>query len=514
MHTKKYIRTALTVLTFLVLTASQGCTENLPVRKTTVAGQFYPDSKADLEQMIEYFMSNALQKQLPGTITALLSPHAGYIFSGGIAAYAYNQVKGKTYDTVIIIGLSHRYSLENIAAVYPKGKFETPLGYIEIDNILAEKIINKSNNLIKPLPAAHNNEHSIEVQLPFIQKVLPGTKIVPILIGNPGTDISSQIGTAIGEAVKEEKKRVLLIGSTDMSHYPKYEDAQTVDTGVLKALESFDINQINSYIRSVETKNIPNLHCVFCGEGVVYAITTASKVLGADTIKILTYANSGDVPKYGNKDSVVGYTAAVYLKSGKKNIINKGAQPVMKKEFSVSVEAQTELLRLARESITQALDNKQMKYTPKLDELKNQAAVFVTLRTGTGLRGCIGTTTPQEELYKAVIHMAQAAAFEDTRFTPVTKDELTKISIEISVLSPLKQSAVDDIIPNKTGVLVRKGMRGGLYLPQVWDETGWNTEQFMSSLCAHKAGLPPDAWKKDGTDIYTFTVFPFEEHGK
>jgi AmmeMemoRadiSam system protein A len=248
----------------------------------------------------------------------------------------------------------------------------------------------------------------------------------------------------------------------------------------------------------------------------LYTTLYACKKLGGDKVEILKYANSGDTP-YGEKDRVVGYCAVGIFRSkdigreGETSMKDRGAN-VEEEKFYLPEEVQKELLRIARESISTALDGKEVSYEPKYEELNRSAAVFVTLRKRGQLRGCIGTTVPQEPLYKAVIHMAREAAFSDPRFPPVGKSELKDIEIEISVLSPLKLvSSADEIIPKVHGVYIRQGFRGGLYLPQVWEETGWTKEEFLNSLCAHKAGLPENAWKSKNTQIYVFTVFSFEE---
>lgn len=180
--------------------------------------------------------------------------------------------------------------------------------------------------------------------------------------------------------------------------------------------------------------------------------------------------------------------------------------------FKLSPESQTELLTLARKSIENSLLGKKTEFIPKSDELKNLGAVFVTLRKKEHLRGCIGTTMARRAICEEVAEMACAAAFQDYRFPPVTKEELKEIKIEISVLSPLeKVKFADEVKPKIHGVYLRQGNYAGLFLPQVWEETGWTKEEFLSNLASQKAGLPANAWKDPKTDLYVFTVFSFEE---
>ncbi|HCJ67270.1 MAG TPA: hypothetical protein DHV62_08120, partial [Elusimicrobia bacterium] len=470
-------------------------------------------------------------KDEKGELTAILVPHAGYIFSGQVAAYGFKLLEQKKFDTVILIGLAHRYHLGNKAAVYPKGYFQTPLGKIKIDEDIANKLC-QLNPLIEKNVEAHQDEHSLEVELPFLQKIYTSNQpqIVPILIGNSDLNTCRKIGETIAEVIskdlptdlsaeakaKEEAlakagrktKNILLICSSDMSHYPEYSRANRVDKMALAVLERLNPIELKETIDALLLQGIPNLHCVFCAEGALFTTIYAVKKLGANEVKVLHYANSGDV-KTGMKNQVVGYTAVAFLKGLKKTIRE---EEKMKTEFKLSPEAQKELLTLARESIESSLEGKKTEFTPKSQELKNLGAVFVTLRKREQLRGCIGTTMARRAIYEEVAEMACAAAFQDYRFPPVKKEELKDIKIEISVLSPLeKVKSAEEIKPKIHGVYLRQGNYAGLFLPRVWEETGWNKEEFLSNLASHKAGLPEDAWKNTRTDLYIFTVFSFEE---
>jgi len=493
------------------------------IRKPAVAGQFYPSDPNQLNTMLNFFLSNVppIEAKLfeKMELFAIVVPHAGYIFSGQVAAYGFKLLEGQRYDTVIILGLSHRGMLRDTAAIWPDGHFLTPLGKIPIDENVAKELM-KATTLIQKNYSAHLYEHSIEVEVPFIQKVMPASSIVPILLGNPELNICRQVGESIASVIiknQHKKKKILIVCSTDMSHYPNYKDAVSVDNEMLKVLTQLNPEMLRFKSEKILLSGkIPNLGCTFCSEGALYTTLYACKKLGCDKVEVLKYANSGDTP-YGEKDRVVGYCAVGIFKS--KDIERKGETAMKEKSvaaegerFYLPEEIQKELLRLARESISTALEKREISYEPKHEELTKSAAVFVTLRKRGQLRGCIGTTVPQEPLYKAVIHMAKEAAFNDPRFPPVEKSELKDIEIEISVLSPLRLvNSADEIIPKVHGVYVRQGFRGGLYLPQVWEETGWTKEEFLNSLCAHKAGLPENAWKSKNTQIYVFTVFSFEE---
>lgn len=495
-----------------------GCSAQQQVRPAAVAGQFYPDKPEELSSMVDGFLSQVTEDKTKGKLVTLLVPHAGYVFSGQVAAYGYKQIIDAKYDTIIIIGLSHKYHLGNQAAIYTRGYFETPLGKIKIDSALADALCQNSS-LIKENTEAHADEHCIEVQLPFLQRTLKTFEIVPILMSNPELSVCQQIGTSIVQVIKKQKnKRILVICSTDMTHYPSYDDAVNTDKQALSAMSKYDLPLLKQEIDSLMSQGINNLACVFCAEGAVFTVMQIAKDLGADTVEILKYANSGDV-SYGNKSQVVGYSAVAYTTTGKQ----KKSEPVKEKEtkmksdtqnpeFKLSSETQKEMLSLARQSIESALNNITLSYKPTTEEMKKPAAVFVTLQKNGQLRGCIGTTVAQAPLYQTVEYFAKAAAFEDTRFPQVTKSELKELHIEISVLSPMvRVNSADEIKPHLHGVVVKQGFHSGLFLPQVWEHFS-NKEDFLNELCHQKAGLPPTAWKDPGkVELYIFTVFAFEE---
>jgi len=269
---------------------------------------------------------------------------------------------------------------------------------------------------------------------------------------------------------------------------------------------------LQATVKRLERSNLPNLSCVFCGEGAVYTTMYAARALGADTVSVLRYANSADAG--GNPDRVVGYLAAAFSDATAASLPDKETS-MTNTPFSVGAEDQQRLLIAARQSVTVYLAKKTM---PPLDAhgsiaLNTPAAVFVTLNERGSLRGCIGTTAPEYPLLEAVSRMAVAAAFQDYRFPPVNEGELNDLHIEISVLSPLTK--IDDpalIQPGVHGVVIKKGGRSGLFLPQVWEHFNNELEPFMAELCSQKAGLPRDAWKKPNAGLAIFTVFSFEEN--
>jgi AmmeMemoRadiSam system protein B/AmmeMemoRadiSam system protein A len=433
-----------------------------------------------------------------------LAPHAGYRFSGQVDAYAYKQVKGMSFDTVVIIGPSHHFGFPG-AALYDSGVFRNPLGDVEVDSVIAKQLI-KENPAIKSYPQAHIPEHSIEVQIPFLQRTLTSFKIVPILIQDFSKQNCDMLSTALANVLKD--KKVLLIASTDMTHYPVYDESVKADKVTMTALETMNSDTMRQHLDEYMKKSVPELYCMLCGEGPVYVVMDTAKKLGANSVKILKHANSGDVPE-GTKDRVVGYMAAAFYESDKteKKVSSNNL------DSPLTEEQQERLIKLARETIELYLKNgERIQFEPQDERLKVKQGAFVTLRKQGNLRGCIGHIVPMEPLSDTIIDMAIASATEDPRFRRVTPDEMKDIDIEISVLSiPRRVKSADEIEMGKHGVIVGRGMRKGVFLPQVADETGWDKVTFLQHLCADKAGLPKDAWKDKDTEIDIFTAQVFEE---
>ncbi|MBA7485235.1 hypothetical protein ES707_20773 [subsurface metagenome] len=474
-------------------------------RRPAVAGAFYPGNRLLLRRQVDGFLAKAKKVELEGELIALISPHAGYIYSGPVAAYAYKQLQEKDFDTVILIGPSHRVGFAG-ASVYNQGPYQTPLGLVEVDSDLASKIIAQDKS-IRYIPQAHIREHSLEVQLPFLQRTLKDFKIVPILISEPSLKNCQTLADAIFKCVKG--KKVLIVASTDLSHYLSYQKARQLDKVTLDAIVT---------LKPEEVAKKGDM----CGKAAVLTTILLARRLGADKAIILKYLNSGDTA--GPTNGVVGYGAVAIVNPVRSKTPEASASPLVRTSNEVKKgakkmkevynnEEREELLKIARDSIKSFLTTRK---PPRIEtenpKLKQKRGVFVTLRRGEALRGCIGFIEPIFPLYHAISECAISAATKDIRFPPVTEGELPKITIEISVLSPTKRIvSVDEIKMGTHGVTVKKGLHHGVFLPQVAEETGWSKEEFLSHLCSGKAGLPPDAWKDKDTEIYIFTVEKFEE---
>jgi AmmeMemoRadiSam system protein B/AmmeMemoRadiSam system protein A len=460
-----------------------------PVREPAVAGAFYPESESEINSMIDGFFEKAELPELDKYIRAMVVPHAGYVYSGQVAAYGYKSLIGKDIKTVILIGNSHKEQFDGIS-VFPKGHYKTPLGNVEVDKNLAEKIINSNEKIIYK-ESAHEEEHSLEVQLPFLQKSLKDFKIVPVVIGNqPGL-----IDILINALKPVVDDNTLVIASSDLSHYPNYEDAKYSDNKVIEAILTGKKENLTNTISQLEKEVISNLQTCACGQD---SIEVIMGLMEGKNIKLLNYANSGDVS--GDMSRVVGYATIVFTNNQSEN--------------ELGLEEQKRLLEIARQSLETYMEKGEMiKVEEESPMLNKQMGAFVTLKKHDQLRGCIGVFEPQIPLYQVVAETVLSSAFNDHRFTPVVKEELNELEYEISVLSPLKKvNSWENIEIGKHGVKIVKGLKSGVFLPQVATENNWNLETFMNTLCEQKAGLPADCWKDSDTEIYVFTAQVFGEN--
>jgi len=329
--------------------------------------------------------------------------------------------------------------------------------------------------------------------------VLGEFKLLPLLM----SDFSKQNCTALAEALAEwaRGRRVLLIASTDMSHYPPYDDAVRVDRETLKAIATMDPGEVAATTKQLMSQGVPGLSTCLCGEGPVKAVLEACQLLGADRVEVLRYANSGDAPQ-GPRHNVVGYCAvAIYRMKG---------GSVRREEGELNAEQQRRLLSVARGAIEEYVrSGRVLKFEEDDPALLRPGAAFVTLTKNGMLRGCIGSLEPDKPLVETVRTRAIDASVRDRRFPPVGPGELAELEIEISVLSPVRRvESADEIDITRHGVIVERGTRRGVFLPQVAGETGWSREELLSHLCREKAGLPADAWRK-GAALYVFTVQAF-----
>lgn len=477
------------------------------IRQPAVAGKFYPSDSSKLRNAMGSYFADAAQIQRTDKPIGIITPHAGYIYSGQIAADAFNQTKNFTYDVVVILGTNHTRAAVDKITVWQKGAYRTPFGLAQIDENITNSIMKECPDVV-PEKASSESEHSVEVQVPFIQYLFPKARIVPMVIGINDIDRCIKFGKILGKILKD--RNALIVASSDLSHYPSYEDAIKTDKGTLEQITTLSCNKISKHMHEQLHSGIHSLVTCACGESPILALISAVKELGCNSAVVINYANSGDT-FVGSYDRVVGYGAVAFYNSEQSN------QDILKRE-EVKNMSDTELtasdkqflLKLARKTIEQYLGSETLPLpTDLLPALKVKRGAFVTLRKRHELRGCIGNMADDYALYNVIGRMAFSAAFNDTRFQPVTLDEMPFIGIEISVLTPFeKVNSADDIVLGRDGVLLSKGGRHAVYLPQVATETGWDKETFLKQLC-YKAGLSGNDWKT--ATLYTFRAEVFGE---
>jgi hypothetical protein len=465
-------------------------------RKAAYAGQFYAASPEELRRDLKAFFALSIVKPDEKTL-AVISPHAGYVYSGQVAASAFSAVDPeKTYKRIFVITSSHRISFEG-ASVYCDGNYETPLGEVEVDTALGRKLCSGSDVFFSRSDA-HVSEHSLEVQLPFLQFHLKKPfVIVPVVIGTQDRDICRKIAAVLKPYLNEEN---LFVISTDFSHYPSYDDALESDKSVASSLLYNDPGRFYDTLAVTESKGTKGLVTGMCGWASVLTLLYMTGGNPDITYHMLEYKNSGD-SRYGDKSRVVGYwSLKVTRKTTGGNIANE-----------INDEEKKALLAVARNTLNELMKTG---YVPDPEcksaspALKEKMGAFVTLHKSGELRGCIGQFKPGIPLCELVSELAVSSATRDYRFPPVNASELKDIDIEISVLTPMRK--IDDVKKielGKHGIYIIKGSKGGTFLPQVATETGWTLEEFLGHCARDKAGLGWDGWKDADVYIYEAIIF-------
>ncbi len=480
-----------------------GSAQSTKVRPAGVAGGFYPADAQDLTKMVDGFLAAAQPTALNGPLVALVSPHAGYPFSGAVAAYSYALLRRRKFARVVVIAPSH-YESFPFSSIYDGDAYSTPLGQVPLDKEFAAKLAALSP-LIQISGKGHGEiqgqwEHAVEGELPFLERVLGDFKLVPIVMGDQSYKTSRALGVALAQLIPQEGQNgngdysTLILASSDLSHYHPYDDAVAEDHKTLNAIEEWDYFNLslNSERRVWEA----------CGGGGIVAAMIAAERLGANRATILKYANSGDTT--GDKSRVVGYGAVAITKDAAARSAKNG-------EFKLSGKERGALMNIARRSVETAVrQGKLYDCSPGgLQALALDRGAFVTLKERGGLRRCVGYITPMKPLCMTVRDTAALAAMRDERFPPVTAAELPLLDYEISVLSPLRR--VTDwrqIQVGRDGLLVWKSGSEGVLLPQVASEERWDRTTLLDQTCV-KAGLPERCWQDESTDVFRFTAIVF-----
>ena len=495
----------------LMMNSCNGQTREPVVRPATQANRFYDGNAQRLSQEVDSFLTLHRGSADSRRVAALIVPHAGYYYSGNVAASAYMALNPKQpYKRIFLLGPSHHEWLDGASVNTEADYYATPLGNVKVDRETGMALtttdgtdLTDSEKVFFYRPEAHDREHCLEVQLPFLQRRLGDVPpIVPIIISTNDFQKLSRMAEALKPYFTDEN---LFVISSDFSHYPTYEDAYEADGKTGKAIESGDVGQFIAAIEENARSGKRNLATSACGE---FAIITLMLMLDSIyEVKHLMYQNSGDI---GDTDHsrVVGYHSFAILRNG----TGGNGQTRTNTDFVLSDNDKKKLKEIALNSIKDSLDGKSVsvRVSPMQDYpmLSKKCGAFVSLHKHGHLRGCIGHFGEDTPLYEIVAEMARAAAFEDPRFMPVSREELDAIDIEISVLTPMRRiQSLDEFELHRHGIYIRKGYRSGTFLPQVADEVNWTKEEFVGHCSQDKAGLGWNGWKDAELYVYEAIVF-------
>jgi AmmeMemoRadiSam system protein B/AmmeMemoRadiSam system protein A len=496
------------------------------VRRAQVAGSWYPGEKDELAAYIDQLLAAAKPPKLGGKVMALISPHAGYRFSGQAAATGYALLRGQDIRRVVVLAVPHHFPVRG-ASIPDVTHFETPLGLIPLDGAAVGRL--RKTSVVNAVDRAETQEHSLEMQLPLLQRVLPSFTLVPILVGQMRDAEAAELASALAEIVDQH---TLVVASSDFTHRgDNYGYAVPAGKGSIQerlaAVDDASVAQILKLSRKGLLAHAEKTGTTICGlEPIGILLELLARFAGVHGQVVSRYT-SGDVTR--DWSSTVTYVDVAFTGNWPKASKVEAARAGGEKMFPLSEEERATLLRLARASLEASVrkgsfDPAVRKTVPLVPSLERKAGAFVTLkcRMGNGarcvgrgddLRGCIGTIEPTDSVYETVALRAASAALEDTRFPhTVSVDELPFVTIEISVLTPpVAVKGPEEIVIGKHGIILSSGWNRATFLPQVAPEQGWDRETTLRHL-ARKAGLPEDAWKKAEYKVYEAIVFGEDEH--
>ncbi len=471
------------------------------IRATSAAGEFYPKNPAELSGMLARFFSETEKKFLPGKIATLIVPQAAYLYSGQTAAAGFKALQGETYDTVVILSSSNNLFFKG-SSIYDGDSYETPLGIVEIDKELAEKLsdihplVYKSN--VGHATGKTRGEHGIEIQLPFLQMIFGKFKMVPIVMGDQEEDSISSLGNVLSSL---SDYNILTVVSTSLSQFHSETEIRKMDSLLMSSLEKSDPSELLSHIDSGKIDS--------AGGAVLAAALIASKLDLTNKFQKIEYTTSAE--STGNFDDVVGYlTAAFVSEKDFSKIKNKiGSVVLSKEEEKKLTEEDKEYLKAqAKEAIIAKLDNKDFSPTEKAS-LLGKRSLFVTIRVDGKEKGEMGRLRTDLPLYQSVCEMATAAAFDDPRVEALTSEEKDMFELEISILSNLKRERnFSRLKIGINGVMIKLDMNSALILPQIAERNNWGPIELLENCCL-KAGLPKNGYKDKLAEVFTFTTEVF-----
>lgn len=484
------------------------------IRRSAVAGSWYPGSKTALQKEVQHYLDKVDTILTGKTVRAMIVPHAGYVYSGRCAAYSFKQLENQKVDRVFLMGPSHRVPFKGIS-IPDVDAYETPLGLVPLDADMIKKL--RKEPLITEVAQAHISEHSLELELPFLQTVAGDFTLIPMLVGNITAEEARKVGGQIAALMGPND---ILVASTDFTHYGPMFGFAPFRKDVKENITKLDMGAVDLILK----RDIPGMYEYSRRTGITWDGVTATPVMLAalpQNVKgeKLLYYKSGDAEN--DYSHSVSYVSLVFYeektpvpaeKKEKKPVEKEMTLENKQEENILTHEEKQTLLKIARDTLTSHVQGKGKpdlnKYTLTA-QLKEKAGAFVTLHKHGQLRGCIGYIEGIKPLAETVRENACNASTEDPRFPPVKQDELKDIDIEVSVMSPLRKiDSPKEVITGKHGVVLKKGWNQGVFLPQVATEQGWDRETFLQYL-GRKAGLDTEAYKT--ADLFVFTAEVFGE---
>jgi len=487
---------AVALTAIVLLTASLEAQEG-DVRRSHCAGAWYPADAAALTRDIDKLLTAASPPALLGKPLAIIAPHAGYQYSAPVAAAAYCTLRDRQYSRVIALAFSHRaaggYHGVDVPATLTA--YRTPLGDVPIDRAACDRLL--QNRLFSAHADVDGGEHSLELQLPFLQRTVGGFRLVPLLVGRMEAQDYVQAAEAIIPLIDDS---TLLVASTDFTHFgPRF------------GYEPFTDNLPDRLRQLAGQAAAPILACDFDGFR-DHLAKTNDTICGRGPVTLLLRILS---MHEGTAAVRTGFDTSGQQTGDWRNSVTYQSFVFTQRLGSLGERERTELLRLARRTVEAhlsgaALPNVNVEALPAA--LRADGACFVTLENHGRLRGCVGNLIAAGPLYQAVMRNAVSAC-NDKRFVhdPVTSRELDQLNLEISFLTPMKRiDRTEDIIVGRHGLLISQGAQRGVLLPKVAARRGWSREEFLAQTC-RKAGLPIDAWKQADAEIYSFEAEVFGE---
>jgi MEMO1 family protein len=473
------------------------------VLESSLPGTWYSADPAELKAEIRGYLS-ALTYEQQENVMAVVLPHAGYKYSGFVMASGINQLVGRSFSRVIVIGPSHHVSMVNEASIPAVKCVKTPLGCIELDRVFIDKL---DSALFVSRPAAHAEEHSVQIELPFLQEALGTFKLVPIVVGQLDEESCRAIGH---ELLKHMDKETLVVISSDFTHYGAAFDYVPFKKNIAENLDKLDVGAF----KKIQTKDLSGfLEYIEEKDATICGRSSIGVLLGMlpenSQVRMLKYDTSGHIT--GDWSRCVSYMSI--LVTGRWAVGEELS--ATRKKVTLTKDEKLTLLDLARQALDYQLQHGR---APSVDDLsvaispamRQVMGAFVTLKWHGQLRGCIGEIFPERALYEAVIDNAINAGINDPRFAPVSSSELEELEFEISALGgPVDVASYKDIIIGTHGIVLKKGFHSAVFLPQVAIEQGWDLTQTLAHL-AEKAGLDKEAWK-EGCQFRVFEALVFGE---